>query len=219
MPKNTNVWEKIFNEILKSWIGSGGYAYRFTPLNSRYIDDYPSMNFLVKKEIFLHLGGFNSNFWPGEDSKLCEDIVYKKHGLILYQPNILVYHHRRNNLKAFLKQHANYGFHRGAFFAHGDSNSQRFSYLIPTFFVFYLLFIIFYSLIFQLNYYQLTINLLPLIIYVIFSLHLFLRSLLNTKNLFISFSSPLVLFLTHLTYGIMFIKGFITGIIKKEKIY
>ena len=91
------------------------------------------MNFLIKKNVFEELGGFNNEYWPGEDSKLCEDLVYKNEGKIFYHPEVCVYHHRRDNLKGFLKQHANYGYHRGAFFAHGDKNSRRLSYIIPTF--------------------------------------------------------------------------------------
>src|SRR3989339_749706 len=142
IPQKTNIWEKIFDEILISPVGSGGYQYRFVQKHARFIDDYPSMNFLIKKDVFQKLGGFNSEYWPGEDSKLCEDLVYKYKGRIYYNSAILVYHHRRNNLIGFLKQHANYGFHRGAFFAHGDRNSKRFSYLVPTIFVFYIIFLV-----------------------------------------------------------------------------
>ncbi len=70
LPKITNLWEKIFDEVLKSWIGSGGYSYRFTKQKKRFIDDYPSMNFLIKKSVFSKLEGFNNDYWPGEDSKL-----------------------------------------------------------------------------------------------------------------------------------------------------
>lgn len=216
LPQNANLWEKIFDQVLKTWIGSGGYTYRFVTQKKRYVDDYPSMNFFVRKKEFQAVGGFNNNYWPGEDSKLCEDLVYKRHGRILYTPKVLTYHHRRNNLPGYLEQHANYGFHRGAFFAHGDKNSVRLSYLIPTFFVTYLFFIILYSLFLHL---PSSILYLPLVIYLFFMLYLFIRSFLNTKNLFIAFLSPFVLFLTHLTYGILFVKGFLKGLIKKEKIY
>jgi len=206
LPKNTSAWEKIFDEILKSSVGSGGYQYRFVQKTERYIDDYPSMNFLIQKDVFEKLGGFNSDFWPGEDSKLCEDLVYKLKGKIFYHPSILVYHHRRNTLSGYLKQHANYGYHRGAFFAHGDKNSQRVSYLIPSFFIFYLvLFPILYSI------YHIPYTLLPLGAYLLLGLFLIIQS--QTIATF-----P-VLFLTHVVYGTMFIKGFVVGLIKKNKIY
>jgi cellulose synthase/poly-beta-1,6-N-acetylglucosamine synthase-like glycosyltransferase len=139
LPPHASLWEKVFDEVLKSWVGSGGYTYRFTRRKKRYVDDYPSMNFSIDKNIFLQLGGFKGNYWPGEDSKLCEDVVYKERKKILYHPRVVVFHHRRKDLASYVRQHANYGFHRGAFFAHGDKNSRRISYLIPTFFIFYLL--------------------------------------------------------------------------------
>lgn len=86
LPEKTNEWEQIFDLLLKSPIGSGGYSYRFTPEKERYVDDFPSMNLLIKKEIFLELGGFDNDYWPGEDSKLCEELVYKKKGKIFLSP-------------------------------------------------------------------------------------------------------------------------------------
>lgn len=223
LPPEANFWEKIFDEVLKNRLGSGGFRYRFIKQKKRYVDDYPSMNFLVKKKLFLKIAGFNARYWPGEDSKLCEDIVYKEGQKILYHPNAVVYHHRRKDLKSYLKQHANYGFHRGAFFAQGDRNSRKFSYLIPTFFLLYLiLFSVFSIFVHILNTQYLilyTFPAIPIIIYFFAELYLFIRSFINTKKFFIALGSVLVLFLTHLVYGIMFVKGFIKGYFSKENIY
>ncbi|OGK17783.1 hypothetical protein A2866_05465 [Candidatus Roizmanbacteria bacterium RIFCSPHIGHO2_01_FULL_39_8] len=227
LPLNASLWESVFDEVLKSWMGSGEYAYRFTPRKKRFVDDFPSMNFSIKKNIFLKLGGFKGNYWPGEDSKLCEDVAYKERKKILYHPDVIVFHHRRKDLESYLKQHANYGFHRGAFFAHGDKNSLRISYLVPTFFVFYLLFstvfsvfLLHFSYLLSSNYYLIIIIFyFPLIAYIILALQIFLNSLLNRKNLAIALFSPFVLFTTHVVYGIMFIKGFWKGMRNKDRIY
>ena len=223
LPTQTNHWEKIFDQVLRTWFGSGNYLYRFAKQKARYVDDYPSMNFLVKKDLFLKLGGFNRDYWPGEDSKLCEDIVYKEHEKIFYSPNIVTHHHRRKDLKGYLKQHANYGFHRGAFFAHGDKNSRRLSYLIPTIFVLYvvsLFFFILYSL-FNANIYHLIsiIYYFPAFIYLFAVSYIFFLALLRTWSIRIAFGSVFVLFLTHIVYGIMFIKGFIKSLNNKNNIY
>lgn len=212
LPLKVNYWEKIFDAILQSPFGSGGYRYRFIKDTARYVDDYPSMNFLIKKNVFEKLGGFNNEYWPGEDSKLCEDLVYKKRGKIFYHPEVCVYHHRRDNLMGFLKQHANYGYHRGAFFAHGDKNSRRLSYLIPTLFVVYL-FIYLLICLFVYFFY------LPPSIFYLLSLPLFLYFLLAFIFLSKSLLAIPILFLTHVIYGTMFIKGFIVGLVKNKKIY
>lgn len=164
----------------------------------------------------MKLGGFNKNYWPGEDSKLCNDLVYKEKGKILYDSRVLVYHHRRNRLIDFLYQHANYGFHRGAFFAHGDRNSRQLTYLIPTFFIFYIFLIVIY-LLFTKN--LPSIFYLPSSLYLLVLIYIFITSFTDTKNFLVAFTAPFVLFLTHFIYGIMFLKGFLTGLIKKDKIY
>lgn len=220
LPPHAQYWERVFDAVLKTWIGSGGYSYRFNAERRRLVDDFPSMNFLVKKNMFQKIGGFNSDYWPGEDSKLCEDIVYKEKGTIIYNPEILVYHHRRNSLPAYLRQHGNYGFHRGAFFAHGDKNSRRIGYLIPTMFVVYMTVIvsIFTVIPTRIDNYT-AIMLIPLQIYILFEIYLFLKTLFAQKSLAIAMGAVLVLFLTHVWYGILFMKGFFAGLTKKKNIY
>ena len=223
LPASSNTWEKIFDEVLKTGIGAGGFSYRFTPRAKRYVTDYPSMNFLIRKEVFQKLGGFNSNYWPGEDSKLCNDLIEKEKGKILYSPDVLVYHHRRKDLKGYLKQHGRYGFHRGAFFAHGDENSRNIAYLIPSFFLAYLISLPIFLLIGYtagfLSYSLTAIILSPLALYCSFLLYLMLKSLLTTEDLLVSLGAPMVLFLTHAKYGLMFLKGFKKGQGNNENIY
>lgn len=226
LPVKSKFWEQVFDAVLCSWIGSGGYAYRFTPKPARIVDDYPSMNFLIKKNVFDAVGGFHSEFWPGEDSKLCEDVVYKEHGVIYYDPTVLVYHHRRNSLKHYLKQHGNYGYHRGAFFAHGDKNSRRIEYIIPSLFVLYLIAVTAFSvyqavIVTSIHAYTIAIlgAFIPLKLYKLAIGTVLIQNAVKGKNYKIVIMAPIVLFLMHLAYGVMFIKGLIIGTIKKEAIY
>ncbi len=210
LPPNVNFWERVFDEVLKTWIGSGGLAFRFVPKIARDVDDYPSMNFLMKKSLFKKIGGFKSEYWPGEDSKLCEDIVTKEKGRIVYSPDVIIYHHRRNKLWPYLKQHGQYGFHRGAFFAHGDSNSRKLFYLAPTgFFLYLVLLIIFPSALFSI----------PLILYIALLSTVFVSAMKNTASLLIASTSAFVVWAMHMVYGAQFIKGFIKGSTRKASIY
>lgn len=215
LPKNAAFLEHVFDEVLKTWVGSGGLAYRFIPQKKRFIDDYPSMNFLIQKKVFEKLGGFDNNYWPGEDSKLCEDLVYKLHGKILYHPRVVIYHHRRADLAGYLKQHGQYGYHRGAFFAHGDKNSRRLFYLAPTVFVGYLLSIIYYVLRGGLTF----VFFIPLLLYLGLLTYQSFSSFKNTRNLIMAIFSSIVLFLMHTVYGVKFVQGFLIGLIKKDRIY
>lgn len=225
LPPHSAFWEKIFDEILKTWMGSAGNYYRFVKSNRRYVDDFPTVNFSIKKSFLLKLGGFRADCWPGEDSKLCEKIVYNEHKKIIYDPRVLVYHHRRRNLLSFLRQNANYGFHRGIFFAQGDNNSKKISYLIPSFFVFYLSMLLvvlgtqsIFGILKQNNEGILYVIYIPLVMYLILTFRLFFSSFFNTKNLLISFLSPLILFATHLIYGMMFVIGFLKEMKKRIRI-
>lgn len=222
LPEKTNIWEKIFDNVLVSFIGSGKYAYRFTPQSKRFVIDYPSMNFFIYKKAFDKVGGFNSDYWPGEDSKLCNDIVEIEKGKILYHPDVLVYHHRRTELKSFLRQHGQYGFHRGAFFSHGDRNSKELTYLAPLLLVLYLFTLPFYyALIWLIKippiYYLLTT--IPLALYCLLLAVIFIQSLLKSKNLFVAIGASIIVVLTHIYYGFNFIKGLKKGLNKDSSIY
>ncbi len=226
LPPNATVWEKIFDSVLTSGIGSGEYRYRFLPGKKMFTDDYPTMNFSVDRITFTKIGGFRENYWPGEDSKMCEDIVYRKNKKILYHPELIVFHHRKKNLSSYILQHASYGYHRGSFFAQGDRNSRRLSYLLPTIFFFYFISICIYSLFIFVLFRSLSPNILlpsfffyfPVAIYLFLTLHLSISSFLRYKNIFIAFLAPFVLFTTHILYGIMFAKGFLKEYGKKKSV-
>lgn len=221
LPEKTNIWEKIFDNVLVSFIGSGKYAYRFTPQNKRFVIDYPSMNFFIYKSTFNKVGGFNSDFWPGEDSKLCNDIIEKEKGKILYHPDVLVYHHRRTELRSFLKQHGQYGFHRGAFFSHGDRNSKELTYLAPLLLVLYLGSLpIIYILLWLLHLSVLSVYAtVPLMLYGLLLAVVFIQSLLKSNNLIVAIGACITVALTHVYYGLNFIKGLKKGLNKDKSIY
>lgn len=212
LPKDCGVWECTFDEVLKTWLGSGGLSFRFQKEKARFLDDYPTMNFLITRKAFDEVGGFDSDYWPGEDSKLCEELVHKLKESIYYHPEVLVYHHRRNNLKGFLKQHAGYGLHRGAFWGQKDKNSTKLFYTAPTLFTLYLLTLIFIKTLSS------TLQLLlitPLGLYTLLLLYTFTKVLINTKNLNIAVRVPLIIFMMHIVYGIYFVKG----LVKRRNLY
>ncbi len=221
IPPNSTFWEQVFDAVLQSPLGSGKYTYRFTPQKTRFVDDYPSMNFLIEKKLFENLGGFNSDYWPGEDSKLCNDLVYKENRKIYYHPDVRIYHHRRNNVRNYLEQQGQYGFHRGVFFAEGDKNSQRLVYLIPTMFVLYLV-SVFFVFVFQRGHLLspfFDLVYIPAIIYMLCIIWLCFTSFIKSGSIMIALATAPILFLTHLLYGIMFIKGFVKKAIQKQGIY
>ena len=115
---------------------SGNYRYRYVGDRIRsQVDDVPSCNLFVRREILQAIHGYRTDFWPGEDTILCIDIVFGQKKRIVYDPWAIVYHHRRPLFGPHLRQIGRYALHRGHFAKRFPSTSLRFSYLIPTFFV------------------------------------------------------------------------------------
>ncbi|MBO7687891.1 MAG: glycosyltransferase [Kiritimatiellae bacterium] len=115
---------------------SGGYRYRYIGGRVRRdVDDYPSCNLLVRADVLRTIHGYRTDFWPGEDTLLCEDIVYGQGKRLVYDPWSIVYHHRRRLFGPHLRQLGRYAFHRGYFVKKSPKTSFKLSYFIPSLFV------------------------------------------------------------------------------------
>jgi len=208
-PLEDNLKRRASGKVYESFLTSGPFTYRYKKGRKRYIEDYPSCNLLVRKEIFDKLGGFDTKYWPGEDTKLCLEIVHKLNKKIIYDPDVLVYHHRRPLFLPHLKQIANYALHRGYFAKKYPQTSLKIAYFIPSIFVLAVvlglvlnLFSPFVKMLFIFS------LLIYLSIVVVFSIS---KSLKMTVLLI-----PGVI-LSHLTYGIFFIKGLLSENLEEEK--
>lgn len=203
-PPKDNLYQKASGLVWSSWLGSGGAGnYRNNISKKRFVDDFPSVNLIVKKEDFLKIGGFNTHHWPGEDTILCMDLVYKLHKKILYHPSIIVYHHRREIIIPHLKQITRYATHRGYFARIYPKTSLRIGYITPSLFFLYLLLII----IFPRN-----ILFLPLYIYLLILLITLFTFIKNKNKISTSILATITIPITHLYYGILFL----IGLFKKE---
>lgn len=115
---------------------SGNYRYRYVGGRVRLdVDDYPSCNLLVRTDLLRKIGGYRTDFWPGEDTLLCDAIVLGEHKRIVYDPWSIVYHHRRRLFGPHLRQLGRYGFHRGYFVKRFPATSCKVSYFVPSLFV------------------------------------------------------------------------------------
>src|SRR3989338_7495466 len=139
-PPEDSLLQKASGEVYACGLTSGSFTYRYKQGKKREVEDYPSCNLLVRKSVMLELGGFNTEFWPGEDTKLCLDITKRLGRKIIYDPQVLVYHHRRPLFKGHLKQVASYGLHRGYFAKRFPETSKKIAYFVPTLFLFTVVF-------------------------------------------------------------------------------
>ena len=136
-PSGDQYLAKLGGRVYDNLLVSGNYRYRYKAGGVRRdVDDYPSCNLFVRKDVLDQIGGYRTDFWPGEDTLLCKDVIdFGKR--IIYDPWVIVYHHRRALFAPHLRQLGRYAFHRGYFAKRFPSNSLHLSYFIPTVFVAY----------------------------------------------------------------------------------
>ena len=212
-PKNSSLYQKASAAVFESRIGAGNARSRYVPTGSvREVDDWPSVNLLIKKDTFEKVGGFNSSFWPGEDTKLCFDITQKLGKKIIYDPKVVVWHHRRRSFMGHLRQVANYALHRGYFAKKFPETSRRLSYFIPTIFAMSLmagLILAFVNEVFA------TIFAFGIGIYLFTLILTSLAVSKKARNIAVGFLTLPAIFLTHLFYGFYFAKGLLTKELKR----
>lgn len=205
-PVSDSFLQRVSGAVFLSRMG-GGFPERYWPTGTiREVDDWPSVNLLVRKDMFEKVGGFNSAYWPGEDTKLCLDII-KAGGKIIYDPNVFVWHHRRGGIIKHLRQTGRYGLHRGFFAKRFPETSRRFKYFLPSLFAIFL--VIGTSLPFIGNSFFSRLYYAGIIIYSVSLIVAFYQIRNKEKNLAISFVSLFYIFLTHIWYGIRFLQGYL----------
>lgn len=199
-PENDSLMQKAGGVVYSSILGSGRNYYRFTPGILREVDDYPAYNLLIRKSILQKTEGFASTFYGGEDTKVCLSIINlgKK---IIYDPAVVVYHHRRPLFINHLKQIKNVGIHRGYFVKAYPKTSCNFFYFLPSSGCIVLGFSVLLSFFFKP---VMTIFLTLLGAWLMAG---FISALRINKNIKIAFLAAFGIIATHITYGIAFLKG------------
>ena len=135
-PPSDGFMAQMGGRVYASRLVSGNYRFRYcVGLVRRDVDDYPSCNLFVRTSLLREIGGYRTDFWPGEDTLLCDDIVYGAKKRLVYDPWAVVFHHRRALFGAHLRQLGRYAYHRGYFVKRFPATSRKLSYFIPSVFV------------------------------------------------------------------------------------
>lgn len=207
-PPDSSIGRKVSGYIFASTIATGAFALRY---KMRYkfrkglpVKEMPSCNLLVRKEYALKINGFDETLLTGEDAKFCFQIRKQLNKRVLYIPEAVVYHVRRDLWRPHLRQVWNYGRDK-AWVIKEDFSFDQLYYFIPLLFTIFLFFGITLS------------GLSPLIAKIFLPLISLYLLIIILTSFFIDFKlSPLLfigIFLTHLTYG----SGFFYGLVKKRK--
>jgi len=209
-PTDAKFKEKCSGRILQSALTGGGTTYRHTPMRKALVEDYPSVNLFVRKSVFLSIGGYPAEFWPGEDTKMCLDLVKKYARPFLYDPRPIVYHHRRDIFVPHLKQVSRYGQHRGQFAMIFPETSRLPSYFVPSLFLLGLMFGPVFAFFIPILWNFYTFILLFYLSMVVFE---GIRITFYEKNLLMGACSSVGIILTHIVYGY----NFLVGLVKRPK--
>ena len=205
VPPDASKKEVVSGIFYETFIGGGGLAYRYRPVQEGfYVKDYPSVNLIINKIVFLEIGGFDNAFWPGEDTKLCLDLIQAGHD-IWYEPTLLVYHHRRPTFRGHFKQIGGYGLHRGHFAKIFPQTSALPLYFAPSAFLLGNI-ILFYLGFANTFFWQIWGVLLA--VYLLLAI---IDIMTKTRDLWIAAMTLLVLVGSHLVYGWRFIQGYFTS--------
>ncbi len=211
-PPGERYLSRLGGRVYENALVSGSYRYRYCAGGVRRdTEDFPSCNLFVRTDLLRRIGGYRTDFWPGEDTLLCKDVIdsFKR---IVYDPWVIVSHHRRPLFLPHLRQLGRYGFHRGYFCKRFPSNSFRLCYFVPTLFVLYLL-------TWPLVYVGLRPAPSSVVWLNIWGTFLFLPTALYGALLLVTTFSlnPVTwlltaagVFLSHLTYGVRFLQGLLS---------
>jgi GT2 family glycosyltransferase len=131
-PPDSPFSRRLAGAFYESRLGSGGLRHRFVSLPpARMVADWPAYNFFVRTEALRAVGGWASNYYGGEDTKLCLALHEAGYG-IRYDPDVVVYHHRRPVFRPLMRQTGNVGRRRGSFVRLYPATSRQAIYFAPS---------------------------------------------------------------------------------------
>lgn len=207
-PEDDRILQKAFGYAMSSSFGAAKMSVRYKAVGEvREADetDLILCNLSADKKIFQEMGGFPHDFYPNEENVFFNRLMEKGYKL-LYDPQAIVYHKRRANLRKTIKQMFSYG--RGRFQQTcAQPKSFKPIFLGPSLFVLYLASLAFYPN--QLYFLALWAY---LCLDALFSLWASLKNRDYIQLLVLPWMYPLI----HMSYGLGFMYGFLRLLLTKR---
>ena len=200
--KGENFFARLSGIVLTSNFGAFKVNKRYLQ-NSKVYEaeqtDLTSANFCVKKNVFEKISGFDKTLYPGEDPELINRA--KKQGMkIYYNPEMIIFHKRRNNFSKYMLQIFKYGLVRPK--VNKSSEESKVLFLIPMFFLIYFLFLPILLLISPLLG-------VPFLVYISLAIIFGILDSIKNKTFVGIFVLPFLYLFTHLSYGIGVLSGYL----------
>ena len=206
-PPEDPFWNQVSGAVFASLAGSGGARNRYTPVGTgAAVDDWPTVNLLVRRSAFDAVGGFNTDDFPGEDTKLCLALVEKLGMRIVYEPRAVVFHHRRPLFWKHFQQMGRYARCRGQFFRLHPRTSRRPLYALPSLLLLWTLFGVSYACFARRSN---VIAAIGLGCYGVLAVSAGVETLSRAKSLVLSLATAMAVALTHVWYGVQFLRGLV----------
>ena len=133
VPPDDGMMQQASDDILSSRVTAGQFAARYSMKSRREVGELPSVNLLIKRQLFNKIGGFDASLLTAEDAKLCFE-ARKLGKKVIYDPGVLVYHHRRSLFGPHLRQMWVYGRDKAKLVKKFFSGDKLF-YFLPSLFV------------------------------------------------------------------------------------
>jgi len=100
---------RVAGRVMESPLGFGGGYIRHVPAPRQVVREMPTCNMVLRRLEGLL---FREDLDTGEDMMYCSD-VRARGKRVLYDPEVVVFHHRRRLFRPFMRQFYAYGFHKG----------------------------------------------------------------------------------------------------------
>jgi len=114
-PNEDPFMARCFGVLMESFLGSTGVRNTVIYKSVCEVKHNPPVNSAVRKSAFKKAGGFAKGFEWSQDVML-DAKIKRLGGKLIYDPDMIVWHHRRKTLRGFIDQLINYGRGRAAVF-------------------------------------------------------------------------------------------------------
>jgi GT2 family glycosyltransferase len=210
-PKWQRGFAKISGYALSSKFGAWKMEVRYSQKKLNLDADetmLTSANLFCRKDVMKKIQ-FDTKLFPGEDPKFIDDA--KKAGFrIAYSPDLILYHKRRESVKALIKQISSYGRTRTNKESFFETLKKPF-FLMPSLLCIYLIFLLIIEILGLSNLISIRSLLLfiPFILYVLLNLLFSVYESIRNRDLRGIFILPFIFLIIHISYGIGMIDGYL----------
>ena len=199
-PPSDSLSRRLSGRVMESLLGFGAGFIRHRKVARRVVREMPTCNMILRKLDGLE---FREDLNTGEDMMYCSDV--RGRGLqVLYDPDVVVFHHRRKMGLSFMKQFFHYGLDKGRL----TRRSSDISYVwqaFPAFFVLYLAALVVVALV-PVPGWARQAAWTPLVVY---AAAVIIESCRLATSVGEACLAPLGFVLAHVSYGTGYLRGFL----------